>query len=75
MIVLATVDFGKAQVTQLWELIPGNPSPWLKVADLMEGKYLAIKLDKSNVVDLEAPDEKHYPGILKVSDAILVPSN
>ncbi len=48
MSILATVDFGKQQITQSWKFMEGNPSPYIEVLGLEDGRSIMIKLEIFN---------------------------
>jgi uncharacterized membrane protein len=75
MKILATVDFGKRQINQLWEFQEADPSPFLRLIPLEDGKCLVIGLEKHLVTDITgtAVAQKSYQGTLHVLDAITIP--
>ena len=70
MIILATVNFGKQQVTQSWEYVEGEPSPYLLVLKLESEDLMAIGLEERFLREFEG--QKCYLATLNISDAILV---
>jgi hypothetical protein len=75
MTILATVNFGKKQITQSWKFLEGDPSPVLEVFSLEDGRSIMINLERRFVKDIQGPAEKTYLGSLHISDCIIVPSN
>ena len=47
MTILATVDYGKFQVSQAWELLEDDPNPFLLVNELKDGSQIVLRLDKA----------------------------
>jgi hypothetical protein len=74
MKILATISFGDHQITQTWDFLKGDPSPWLVVIRPQDGAPLIIKLDKQCVKDLagSAGREKVYVGGLNISQATVI---
>ncbi len=70
MNILATVDFGQKQVTQSWEYLEGDPSPYLLVLKLESGDLLAISLEDR--FEKEVEGQKCYLATLNISNAIIV---
>jgi hypothetical protein len=70
MNILATVNFGQRQITQSWEYLEGEPSPYLLLMKLENGDLLAINLESRFEKEIEG--QKIYLATLDVSDAIVV---
>lgn len=76
MTILATVDYGKLQVCQAWELLEGDPNPYLVVNDLKDGSRILLRLDKRHIKPIGALEgaDRTYMVPLKISDCIKVPN-
>jgi hypothetical protein len=70
MNILATVNFGQRQITQSWEYLEGEPSPYLLLMKLENGDLFAISLETR--FEREVEGQKCYLATLNVSDAIVV---
>ncbi len=68
MNILATVNFGKQQVTQSWEYVEGDQSRYLLVLKLENEDLMAIELEERFVIELEG--QKCYLATLNISDAL-----
>jgi hypothetical protein len=76
-LILATVNYGKSEITQCWELLQSNQNPYIVLNESYDGK-LVIPLDKTLVQDVSpeivAPS-KNYKGSLNAADAITLKLN
>ncbi|HTX21569.1 MAG TPA: hypothetical protein VMD27_06910 [Candidatus Aquilonibacter sp.] len=74
MKILATINLGKSQITQAWELQKGDPDPFIDVVKLEGDKNLMIRLENRFVKNAGGEAEKAYLGTLNISDAVVVPN-
>ena len=77
MKILATVNYGKAQITQSWKLLESEPCDYIVLHEADDGK-IVIPLDNSLVKDM-SPDivspKKVYKGTLSASEAVNLKSD
>ena len=72
ILILATINYGKAQITQSWEFLKSGQSVYLILHEANDGK-IVIPLDKNLIKDMSlgiASPKKVYSGILNAADAI-----
>ena len=71
MLILATVEYGKARITQSWEFLEVGQNAHIVLHDANDGK-IVIPLDKSLIknMDPNMTPERLYKGTLNAVDAI-----
>lgn len=75
MKILACIDFEKQQITQAWELVERDPSPYLVISHPTAESMIAIRLERSRIQDLKTGSEiadKTYLGSLSISEAQII---
>jgi hypothetical protein len=70
-LILATVNYGKAQITQSWEFLLSEGEPYLVLHEAHDGK-IVIPLDADKIKEMTPGiTPRHvFHGTLKASDAI-----
>jgi hypothetical protein len=74
MKILATVSFGKKQVTAAWEFLNATPDPFLVITTDQHGNPFVIRLDNKLIKDQSGLEiaEKNYLATLNSADGFLL---
>ncbi|HSY17075.1 MAG TPA: hypothetical protein VK815_02020 [Candidatus Acidoferrales bacterium] len=71
MNILATVIFGKNQITATWKFKDGNPHPFLIINTDQDGNDIVIKLNSKSITDVDLK-QKAYVGSVRAEDAYIL---
>lgn len=74
MRILATVNFGKAQVTAAWDLMPMEKESFVVIKKDQEGNHFVIRTSNKLIKDLAGAEiaEKTHVGTLNASDGYIL---
>jgi hypothetical protein len=69
-LILATVNYGNARITQSWEILELGPERYIVLHEVNDGK-IAIRLAAEQIKDMSKGiiPEKFYNGVLNASEA------